>query len=60
MAWINADQLARDLGGLRNVCAACGSRETSRDPLVLSDDGYRVHHSHVTDPRSGLYGHGQR
>lgn len=59
MRSINARQQARDHNGQRNICAACGHDGTTRDPLVLADDGFRVHRSHTTDPSSGLYGTAQ-
>jgi hypothetical protein len=56
MGWINSRQQKRDHNGQRNTCAACGHDGTSRDPLVLTNDGFRVHRSHTADPQSGLYG----
>jgi hypothetical protein len=60
MGWISHQQQQRDHCGLRNCCAGCGQEGTQRDPLALDDEGYRVHTSHFTDPKSGLYGHQQR
>lgn len=37
-------------------CQACGHPTTKDDPAVKTRDGYRVHKSHTTDPKSGLYG----
>lgn len=38
-------------------CRACGHPTTPQDPPVyLKDRNVRVHKSHVTDPKSGLYG----
>jgi hypothetical protein len=59
MGWISARQQERDHQGQRNICAACGHDGTTPDPLTVTDDGMRVHTSHTTDPRSGLYGHQQ-
>ncbi|MER6350623.1 hypothetical protein ABT186_01905 [Streptomyces sp. NPDC001634] len=37
-------------------CRACGHPITREDPAVyLKDRGVRVHKSHTTDPKSGLY-----
>lgn len=55
MRWINSKQQQRDHNGQRNTCAACGHPGTGADPLVLSADGWRVHRSDTTDPRSGFY-----
>ena len=52
----NPAQEIRDSCHLRSCCAACGHRETARDPLILAGDGYRVHVSHLLDPASGYYG----
>lgn len=57
--WISTEQQRRDHAGLRESCAACGVEGTTRNPLVLDDEGYRVHRSHITDPESGLYQRGQ-
>lgn len=38
----------------RGICQACGHPATDDDRLVTAD-GYRIHHSHTTDPRSGFY-----
>lgn len=59
MRWINVAQQRRDHNGQRDICAACGHDGTGRDPLVLADDGFRVHRSHTTDPRSGYRGRSQ-
>ena len=56
MHFIHVRQHQRDHQGQRNTCSACGHDGTSRDPLVLTNDGFRVHQSHTTDPRDGLYG----
>lgn len=38
-------------------CRACGHPTTLADPPVyLKGRNVRVHESHVTDPKSGLYG----
>lgn len=58
--YINTAQQARDHNGLRNICAACGHDSTAADPLVKSLDGYRIHRSHATDPRSGYYRQAQK
>jgi hypothetical protein len=60
MGWINGSQFERDHAGLRNQCSACGHEGSPLNPLVLSDDGYRVHSSHTADPTSGLYNADQR
>jgi hypothetical protein len=49
-AAVNAAQRRRDRDGLSNVCAACGHDGTRKNPLTLSDDGYRICTSHVLDP----------
>lgn len=54
---VNADQRERDRVGLGHLCAACGTGETRKNPLALTQDGYRVCASHLTDPNSGLYDH---
>jgi len=59
MGWINSTQFERDHNGLRNVCAADGRDGTEADPLVLDDEGSRVHRSHFEDVSSGLYGRRQ-
>lgn len=59
MGWISSRQQARDHNGQRNMCSACGHDGTTRDPLVLDEDGFRIHRSHATDPRSGYYRAGQ-
>lgn len=55
MGWIDGRQLDRDHRGLRNVCGACGHEGTTKNPLVVADDGMRIHRSHTEDPRSGYY-----
>lgn len=57
--FINTAQQTRDHNGLRDCCSACGHDGTPTDPLVKSLDGYRIHRSHTTDPRSGYYGQQQ-
>jgi hypothetical protein len=52
---VNANQRERDRIGLGNLCAACGNAEGRKNPFALSDDGYRICASHLTDPSSGLY-----
>ncbi|MEV7394928.1 hypothetical protein [Streptomyces sp. NPDC091215] len=38
-------------------CQACGNTTTPADPAVrLKDGGTRVHKSHTTNPKSGLFG----
>ena len=59
MRVIHVRQQQRDHIGQRNICAACGHDGTTRDPLVLTDNGFRVHQSHTADPRDGLYGTAQ-
>lgn len=59
MGWINSQQFERDHQGLRDVCAVDGQYGTEERPLALDDEGWRVHASHFTDERSGLYGHQQ-
>lgn len=56
MGWINSSQFERDHNGQRNTCSACGHDATAGKPLVLSDEGYRVHQAHTRDPHSGFYG----
>jgi hypothetical protein len=58
--WISAAQFERDHNGLRDHCAACGNPGRETDRLVVDNRGMRVHHSHTTDPASGLYGTQQR
>jgi hypothetical protein len=58
--WISSEQQQRDHRGQRNICAACGRDGTRQDPLGLDNKGFRVHASHFTDPRSGLYGQQQQ
>ncbi len=54
---LNIWQQARDRDGRGNVCAACDRDGTSRDPLVLAADGYRVHVSHaIAETGGGYYG----
>ncbi len=55
MGWINSSQLERDHNALRDTCSACGHDATTANPLVLSDDGFRVHQAHTRDPDSGFY-----
>lgn len=55
MGWISPGQQRRDHNGKRNICAACGHDGTTKDPLIKAMDGFRVHRSHTTDPRSGYY-----
>ena len=52
----NDAQQIRDACDLARHCAACGHPEAPRNPLVLAEDGYRVHVSHVLDPDDGYYG----
>ncbi len=54
MSKINAAQKKRDRDGQRNICAACGHPATAVDQLLVAD-GFRIHRSHTTDPRSGYY-----
>lgn len=60
MGWISKSQQDRDHKGLRNVCGACGHEGTGHDPLCTTDTGSRVHTSHTSDPRSGLFGKRQK
>lgn len=57
--WVNAAQFKRDHTGHRNHCAACGHDGTAADPLVVDNEGWRIHRSHTEDPRSGMYGTAQ-
>ncbi len=50
MGWISGEQLERDHRGLRNACCACGRDGAERNPLILSDEGLRIHSSHYDDP----------
>jgi hypothetical protein len=59
MGWINNAQFERDHNGQRDTCAACGHDGTQARPLVLDDEGCRVHRDHTDDPASGMYGHRQ-
>lgn len=52
----NDAQQVRDACDLGRYCASCGHPADGRNPLVLTEDGYRVHVSHVLDPDSGHYG----
>lgn len=60
MGWISSRQQERDHSGQRNVCAADGREGTADDPLVVADDGMRVHVSDTTDPSNGYFGAQQR
>jgi len=51
---LNDAQRERDLGGQRNICAACGHPGTPGNPLVIAG-GFRVHGSHTTDPEDGFH-----
>jgi hypothetical protein len=51
----NPAQQIRDDCDLRGFCAACGHRETDSNPLVLAEDGYRIHVRHTFDRASGYY-----
>lgn len=53
---LSATQKQRDADGLRDICGACGHPKSETDPLVISEEGWRVHHSHYTDPATGFYG----
>jgi len=55
MGWISKAQQERDHNGLRDTCAADGRKGTKADPLVKSDDGFRIHGSHTEDPKSGYF-----
>lgn len=37
-------QRERDRSGLGNACAACGRQGTEDDPLLIDEDGFRVHY----------------
>ncbi|MDX3027506.1 hypothetical protein [Streptomyces scabiei] len=38
-------------------CQACGNATSKDDPAVrLADSDVRVHESHTTNPKSGLFG----
>lgn len=56
MGWINSEQFERDHNGLRNTCVACGHDGTEANPLVLDEEGSRVHLAHTRDRDSGFYG----
>lgn len=43
MGWIAERQFKRDHAGLRNTCAARGHEGAPTNPLVVADDGMRVH-----------------
>jgi len=60
VGWISKAQQQRDHRGLRDVCAADGRKATKADPLTRSDDGFRIHRSHTTDPGSGYHGREQK
>jgi hypothetical protein len=60
MGWINRRQQERDHSGQRDTCAGCGHKGTDRDPLSLSDEGFRTHRRHFTDENSGYYGREQK
>lgn len=60
MGWISGAQQKRDHNGQRNICAACGHEGTTRNPLVKTTDGARIHRSHTTDRKSGYYNQEQR
>lgn len=60
MRFINSAQQTRDHAGQRNTCAADGHPGTEADPLVTATDGYRVHRSDTTNPRSGYYNQQQK
>lgn len=53
---LSATQKQRDADGRRDTCCACGHDKTGTDPLVISEEGWRVHQSHYTDPATGFYG----
>jgi hypothetical protein len=53
--WISATQFERDHNGQRNICAACGHNGSKANPLVVDEDGSRIHTSHTTDQNSGYY-----
>jgi hypothetical protein len=55
MTRVHRDQKKRDRTGRGNICAACGHSGTRRNPLSLTDTGFRIHESHFTDPYSGFY-----
>lgn len=57
-ATVNDVQQARDEAGFAGTCAACGNTASPSDPLVIADDGYRVHLSHVITEGNGYYGAG--
>ena len=57
---VNDVQQARDVAGLSGVCAACGHEESPFTPLVIADDGYRVHLSHLVTEGNGYFGAGFR
>lgn len=58
--WISKAQQQRDHDGLRNICAADGHPGTEADPLVKTDDGWRVHRSDTTNRDSGFFGRQQK
>ena len=52
---LNDAQRERDAKGWENLCATCGRPGDVANPLVIAGDGFRVHTSETTDPRSGYY-----
>src|ERR1035438_9241838 len=52
---LNDAQRQRDAKGWQNLCAACGMPGDVANPLVIAPDGFRVHTSETTDPKSGYY-----
>lgn len=60
MGWISKEQQKRDHRGLRDVCAADGRKASDKDPLGVSDDGFRIHKRHFKDPKTGFFGREQK
>ena len=56
-AWFPMPKINRAKKETGKPCQACGNPTTPQDPPVYLKDGdVRVHKSHVTNPKSGLYG----
>jgi hypothetical protein len=53
---VSRRQALRDASGLRHACSACGNREDSCGPLVISIDGMRIGEVHFRETGSGYYG----
>jgi hypothetical protein len=53
---LSREQLARDLRGLRHVCAERGPARDGCGPLVITIGGARVGEPHFTNSNSRFYG----